>query len=176
MRRDPSIAAAPGSARIARRGAPLTWLPETAAGADSFGRVFALRPNLFEAWREFEGLLWRDDRVNPELLVLCRLRLAHQNGARWIPGTPAPAVDAGKVAELDSWWTSERFTPLEKACLRFAEQFALDPSGIGDEEAKAVTEGLGDAGTVAFVEALAIFDGFTRFCAMLDVAPEGDAP
>jgi hypothetical protein len=32
--------------------------------------------------------------------------------------------------------------------------------------------GLGDAGGVAFVEALAVFDGFARFCRMLDVEPE----
>ncbi len=153
----------------------MTWLPETAGGSDPFSRVFALRPNLYEAWREFEGLLWRDDRVDPNVLALCQLRLAQRNGARWLPGSAAPAVDEAKLADLDAWWKSEHFTPLEKACLRFAEQYALDPSGIGDDDARPVTEALGDAGTVAFVEALAIFDGFTRFCAMLDIVPEGDA-
>jgi len=57
------------------------------------------------------------------------------------------------------------------ACLRFAEQFVVDAKAIGDEEAAPVVAALGEAGTVAFVEALAIFDGFSRFCCMLDVAP-----
>ena len=47
----------------------------------------------------------------------------------------------------------------------------LDAKGITDADAAAVVDALGDAGTVAFVEALAIFDGFGRFCRMLDVQP-----
>ena len=61
------------------------------------------------------------------------------------------------------------------ACLRFAEQFALDPGEISDAVAGPVIEALGEPGTVAFVQALAIFDGFSRFCAILDVAPKGEA-
>jgi hypothetical protein len=47
---------------------------------------------------------------------------------------------------------------------------------MSDEEARPVVTALGDAGTVAFIEALAIFDGFGRYCRMLDVQPaEGSA-
>ena len=152
----------------------MTWLPESSDGSDPLARVFGLRPNLFEAWRDFEALLWRDEPLDPSLLALCRLRLASMNGARVLPGSPGPALDADRRADLDRWWESERFTPLEKACLRFAEQYAVDPSGITDADATPVVHALGDAGTVAFVEALAVFDGFTRFCAMLDIAPEGE--
>jgi alkylhydroperoxidase family enzyme len=157
----------------------MTWLPETAAGADPFERAFGLRPNLFEAWRAFEAGLWRAEGVDPELLALCRLCLARANGASRVPGSPGPALDPERAAALDAWRTSDRFSPFEKACLRFAEQFAADPGGIGDDLARPVVEALGDAGTVAFVEALAIFDGFTRFCTMLDLAadaPAGGAP
>jgi len=153
----------------------LTWLPETAAGSGPVSQAFGLRPNLFEAWQAFEALLWQDGRVDTSVLALCRLRLASMNGARVMPGSTGPALDAATLAELDAWWTSERFSPLEKACLRFAEQYALDPSGISDADAAPVTEALGAAGTVAFVEALAIFDGFTRFAAMLDLEPEAEA-
>ena len=145
----------------------MSWLPRRADGADDFARAFGLRPNLFDAWRDFEALLWRDGRLDPVLLELCRRRLAEMNGAALLPGTPGPTLDPAKLAELPRWWKSERFTPLEKACLRFAEQFALDPKQIGDADARAVTDALGDAGTVAFVEALAIYDGITRFAAML---------
>jgi alkylhydroperoxidase family enzyme len=157
----------------------MIWLPRTAAGAldaagaGDFARAFGLRPNLFEAWREFEALLWQDGRLDPVLLELCRRRLASLNGAALRPGTPGPHVDPEKLAELERWWKSERFTPVEKACLRVAEQFALDPKQISDADARPVTEALGDAGTVAFVEALAIYDGITRFAAMLELRPDG---
>jgi alkylhydroperoxidase family enzyme len=79
------------------------------------------------------------------------------------------ALPPAKVAELAGWWTSAAFSETECACLRFAEQFVLDAKGISDADAAAVVGALGDAGTVAFVEALAIFDGFSRFCCSLDV-------
>jgi hypothetical protein len=51
----------------------------------------------------------------------------------------------------------------------------LDAQAMSDEEARPVVAALGDAGTVAFVEALAIFDGFGRFCRMLGVQPAGES-
>lgn len=153
----------------------MTWLPETADGGDAFERVFGLRPNLFAAWRDFEALLWQDGRVDPNVLALCRQRLADMNGAEDVVGSPGPTIEPAKRDELHRWWKSDRFTPLECACLRFAEQYAIDPGGITDAEAAPVTEALGDAGMVAFVEALAIFDGFSRFCAMLGIGREAEA-
>ena len=158
----------------------MTWLPETAPGEDPFERVFGLRPNLFEAWKQFEALIWQEARVEPVLLELCRLRLASMNGALYGLSTRNPAareagLDEAKIAALDSWRKTELFSDTEAACLRFAEQFALDPGEISDEIAAPVVEALGDPGTVAFVEALAIFDGFSRFCAILDITSNGDA-
>ena len=158
----------------------MTWLPETAPGEDPFERVFGLRPNLFEAWKQFEALLWEDGRVDPVVLELCRLRLAGMNGAPYGPGERNPAareagLDEAKLAALGSWWKTELFSETEAACLRFAEQFALDPGEISDDVASPVVEALGEPGTVAFVEALAIFDGFSRFSALLDVDANGDA-
>ena len=70
------------------------------------------------------------------------------------------------------WWTSAAFSETERACLRFAEQFVLDPSGIGDDDAAAVVAALGEPGTVAFVEVLAILDGFSRFARFLELGDD----
>ena len=88
------------------------------------------------------------------------------------PQALAAGLREDRIAQLDSWWTSEDFDPTERACLRFVEQFVLDAKGITDADAAAVVGALGDAGTVAFVEALAIFDGFSRFCCALDVGAQ----
>jgi alkylhydroperoxidase family enzyme len=144
--------------------------------APTFAETFGKRPNLHAAWQAFEALLWQAEGARPEIYSLCRRRLAQMNGSAVLPGSPDPAVtdDIGHEKEhaLFAWWKSDLFDDVERTCLAFAEQFALDPGGISDEMAKPVTDALGPAGTVAFVEALAIFDGFTRFCAMLEVGPD----
>jgi alkylhydroperoxidase family enzyme len=158
----------------------VSWLPEHAPGlgdaADDFERVFALRPELFAAWREFASLFWEKRLVDPVILELCRLRIAQLHRARHplslrTPEARDAGLDEAKIAALERWWDSDRFAPLERACLRFAEQFVADAKAMSDDEAARVVVALGDAGTVAFVEALAVFDGFARFCCMLDVAP-----
>jgi len=154
----------------------MSWLPlpATAARRDPFERVFALRANLFEAWRDFSALFWTRRLVDPVVLELCRLRVAQLLGARYpqsvrTPEARAAGLPEDRIAALASWRTSDAFGETERACLRFAEQFVLDAKGITDADAAAVVGALGDAGTVAFVEALAIFDGFSRFCCSLDV-------
>ena len=159
----------------------MSWLPESGPGRDDFERTFALRPDLLAAWREFAGLFWEKRLVDPVLLELCRLRIAQLHGAAHplslrTPEARAAGLDEAKIARLDEWWRQPGFSDLERACLRFAEQFVLDAQAMSDEEARPVVAALGDAGTVAFIEALAIFDGFGRFCRMLDVQPvEGSA-
>jgi alkylhydroperoxidase family enzyme len=154
----------------------MSWLPLPAATADRdpFERVFALRANLFEAWRDFAALFWTRRLVDPVVLELCRLRIAQLLGARYpqsvrTPQALAEGLQEARIAGLSDWWNRGEFSGAERACLRFAEQFVLDAKGITDADAAAVVSSLGEAGTVAFVEALAIFDGFSRFCCALDV-------
>jgi alkylhydroperoxidase family enzyme len=159
----------------------MSWLPEAGPGRDDFERSFSLRPDLFAAWREFASIFWEKRLVDPVLLELCRLRIAQLHGAQHplslrTPEARAAGLDEAKIARLAEWWKQPGFSDLERACLRFAEQFVLDAQAMSDEEARPVVTALGDAGTVAFIEALAIFDGFGRYCRMLDVQPaEGSA-
>jgi len=148
----------------------VSWIPARAEGANDFERSFGLRPNLFAAWRDFAARLWATEELDPTVLELCRRRIGQLHGATCPlpPGIAAPPLAERKAAELSAWWRSDAYGETERACLRFAEQFALEARGIGDGEAAAVTGALGDAGTVAFVEALAIFDGFARFARILD--------
>jgi alkylhydroperoxidase family enzyme len=155
----------------------VTWLPETAPGSNPLERVFGLRPNLFDAWRSFALIFWEKRLLDPVLLELVRVRVAQMHEARFPLASRRPeAIAAGlgpaKLDELDHWWRSPAFTETECACLRFAEQFVLDAKGMSDEVARPVVAALGEKGAVALVEALAIFDGFGRFCRMLEIEPE----
>lgn len=155
----------------------MTWLPETAVGANPLERVFGLRPNLFDAWREFALIFWEKRLLDPVLLELVRLRVAQMHGARFPlasrrPEALAAGLDEAKVAQLDRWWQSPAFSDTERACLRFAEQFVLDAKATSDEQMRPVVAALGEKDTVALALALAIFDGFGRFCRMLEIEPE----
>ncbi len=157
----------------------MTWLPEQAAGANEFERVFGLRENLFGAWRAFASLLWEKRLAPPVILQLVQLRVRQMHGLELGGERMSEALDAGwdesRIAELDAWWKSARFDAAERACLRLAEQFVLDAKGISDDEVGPVRAALDDATVVALVEALAIFDGFARFQKMLGIAPASGA-
>ena len=155
----------------------MSWLPEQAPGSDPLERVYGLRPNLFAAWRDFAQVFWEKRLLDPVLLELVRLRVAQMHEAAFPLATRRPearaaGLDEAKIAELDHWWRSPSFGETERRCLRFAEQFVLDAGAMSDEQALPVVQSLGEAGTVALVEALAIFDGFGRFCRMLEIEPE----
>jgi len=150
----------------------MTWLARTAAGETPFARVFGLRPELYARYRDFDELFWRSRPVAPALLDLCRLRMAQILGCPARPRSDA-GVGAAQWAALEGWRKDDSFAPVERACLHLAEKFLLDPHGVGDEDAAAVTLHLGDAGMVALVEALALFDGFLRFGAILGAEADG---
>jgi alkylhydroperoxidase family enzyme len=159
--------------------ARVTWLPEQATGDSDFARTVGLRENLFAAWRELASLLWEKRLAPPVILQLAQLRVRQLHGLALASQRMSEALDAGwdesRVGELSAWWKSPRFSAAERACLRLAEQFVLDAKGIGDADVAPVRAALGDAGVVALVEALALFDGFTRFQKMLGIAEAGGA-
>lgn len=157
----------------------MTWLPGAVAGASEFefDRVFGLRPDLYADYRAFVSVFHSLRPVDPVMLELCRLRIAQLLGGKTKPGSgdlsaEAPALTDEKVAALENWRAAPEFSEAERACLAFAEKFVLDPHGVTDEDAAAVTAHLSAREMVAFSEALAIFDGFTRFRIILGIASE----
>lgn len=151
---------------------------QPAPGGTPLERTFALRQNLFEDFRRFYALFWEQKLVDPVILELCRLRIAQIHGCdAELRLRYQPALDGGlgeeKIAALADASESPAYGEAERACVAFAELFAIDPHAIRDEDAARVVAALGDAGTVALVEALALFDGFVRFRLVLGVEPPG---
>jgi len=155
----------------------MTWLPATAAAATSFDRVFGLRPDLYADYRAFESLFWSSRPVAPVLLEICRLRIAQVLGCdpeqrRRCTAASIAGLTEQKISALDDWPNSTVFSEVERTCLAFAEKFVLDPRGVTDEDAAAVGAHLSPPAMVAFTEALALFDGFTRFRLILGIGPD----
>jgi alkylhydroperoxidase family enzyme len=163
-----------------------TWLPESPEGVaggtrtgTGLDQVFRRRPDLYGPFREFYAVFWRDRLVDPVVLELCRLRVAQLLGCaseqevRYGPteadGPGAPFVDAVMVDALAQWPTAEPFTDAQRAALAFAEQFVIDPQGIKGPIRDELRRHYELPEVVALTEALALFDGFTRFRLVLGV-------
>lgn len=104
--------------------------------------------------------------VDPQLLELCRLRIAALLGDA--PGlayrTPAAAgLDEAKVAALSSWWTSDGFTPAERARLAFTEQFVTSVSSMSDSDVAPLLVDDDGPGVYQFASAIYVIDMTTRF-------------
>lgn len=152
----------------------MSWI--TGGRASDFSGLIGLRPNLAADLQAFHDELWRDHGVDAVTLELCRLRVAMLHGARAAlerrtPSAVEAGLDEARVAMLGSWERDAALSPRQRACLALAEQFVLDPSGIDDTLFVPVRDALGEAGVVTLLEALAVFDGFARFEAMLQAAP-----
>ncbi len=152
----------------------MTWLSATVPGATEFDRVFGLRPNLYDDYRSFVSLFWSLQPFDPVILDLCRLRIAQLLAGDAVPRPAQPSTGGiepppEKIAALEHWREASVFSEKERACLAFAEKFVLQPHGVTDEDAAAVTAHLSDKEMIAFAEALAVFDGFTRFRIVLGI-------
>ena len=152
----------------------MSWV--SGGEARSFRELMGLRPNLAEDLLQFESLLWQDPGVDPVTLELCRLRIAALHRAPSAlasrrPEARAAGLTEARIARLAHYDSDPAFSARERACIALAELFAMDPSAIDDASFVAVREQLGEAGTVALLEALAVFDGFARFQAVLGAAP-----
>jgi alkylhydroperoxidase family enzyme len=111
----------------------------------TFDETFGLRPDLYGPYQDFVGLFWHRKLVDAEVLELCRLRVAQL--LRCAPeGVHAEPRDAA-----------------QQAAVAFAEQFVIDPHGVDDSMRARIKEHFSSAQAVALTEALAVFDGFTRF-------------
>ncbi len=100
------------------------------------------------------------EATSPQLLELCRLRIASLLGCavESESRTPAAEVDADLAARIASWPTDLRFDETDRACLAFTEHYVMDVATIDDDTVAAVRVHLGDAGTSNFVSALLVVE------------------
>ena len=121
-----------------------------------FRNVLGDRTPVADQLENIHGLAWAV--VDPELLDLCRLRVAMLLGCRSELEILNSDLSSEKVASLSQWSSSSLFNECEMSCLRFTEEFIVDVSSIPDSSAFAVRDRLGDEGFVNFVNALLVVE------------------
>jgi alkylhydroperoxidase family enzyme len=119
-----------------------------------FEMVLRTQPKVLDALSAAHEAAWA--AVDPDLLDLCRVRIAmllgHDHEA------VSDCLDPSLVEALPAWTSSPRFTPKQRACLAFTEQFVIDVAALDDADVAAVTAELGPDGLSNFVEALLVVE------------------
>jgi hypothetical protein len=123
----------------------VTWLRADVEG----DAVFALRPNAHDRFQALYDGLWNGG-VDSLTLDACRDRIR-----------ALLRYEADPTAALD-------LTAAQRAAVDYAEQYALDPHGIRDEDFVALHDYYDDAQLATLTLAVAMFDARARF----DVALE----
>jgi alkylhydroperoxidase family enzyme len=140
---------------------PFGVIEAGAETSDVLASALRRHPHIADCLDDLHRAAW--DVVDPMLLELCRLRIAQLLGCEpeqeaRTPEALAAGLDEATVADLRAWPTSSRFGSRERACLAFCEQFVIDVAGLSDDLARAVSDELGPAAFVDFVNALLIVE------------------
>lgn len=131
--------------------------------------LFAPLPKAHEHYRALDELIW-DGRLDVALLELCRVRIAMLH--RCAPQLALQRADLGdKRGAIAQWPTSPLFNEIERAVLRFTEQYVIDAQGVSDADAALVTAVLSGSEIADFTVAIGAFDAICRFTLALGPSP-----
>lgn len=157
----------------------VTWLAQVAPGGSDLERTFGLQRDAFNAVASVLDQLW--ELVDPVVLELARLRMATLHGNAFdLALRYEQARDAGlieeKIGALSRFLVDESFSPKERACISYAEEFTIDSSSIAESVIADVLVHLDHAQLFALSQALSMFDAVQRACLTLDVRPASEQP
>lgn len=143
------------------------WL----AGGDDRRAIVGQLPDIAPPYFALEQSLWHQPHLPVALLELCRLRLAQLHRCEAELARTGCDLPEGTRDALTRWESSQQFSAAERACLAFAEVYAMDARALTDEHAAAVKQHFGDAGLVLLIEALGVFDGMARLSLLWQLQP-----
>jgi alkylhydroperoxidase family enzyme len=135
-------------------------------------QLWSLRPRFYELFMQEYNKALR--RVDPVILELCRLRMAQvfecdaELAMRYLPAIEAGLTEE-KIVQLASYPTSPEFTERERACIGFAEQFAIQSSAITHEDCAALQQHISPHEFVYLAKALGEMDQMQRLWVAMDV-------
>jgi len=147
----------------------MSWI----AGELNREQIIARAPAIGGHFQRLYASFYQLSQIPPEVVELCRLRLAQLHRSEADLALEEYLLAADKREQLHNWHSVAAFSPAERACLELTEVHAMDCSAITDAQADAVKEYFGEAGLVALLQALGVFDGFIRLGLIWQAAPVG---
>ena len=125
-------------------------------------------PEAYEHLRHTYAEAYR--AADPTLLELARLRIALIVD----PDAPlGPGSNEAKVRAIEDWANSDVYSPVERACLAFAEQFAFYVSDVNDELIEDLLALLPPDEVYGLVNAIYVVDTVERLRATLARLSDG---
>jgi alkylhydroperoxidase family enzyme len=116
--------------------------------------ALADRPEILAALDRVHDAAWA--AVDPDLLDLCRVRIAMLLGAD--ESARVHGLPDDLVAALADGGVSERLSATQRAALAFTDQYVLDVASVDDEVAAALVDALGVDAVSNFVQALLVVE------------------
>jgi alkylhydroperoxidase family enzyme len=116
--------------------------------------VLAEQPEILAALTAVHEAAWA--AVDTDLLELCLVRMAMLLGAD--DSVRCHSLDNALVADLPGWPASPRFSPVERACLAFTEQYIIDVASIDDGLVADLSDAVGHDEVTSFVNALLVVE------------------
>jgi alkylhydroperoxidase family enzyme len=120
----------------------------------SYRVALADRPEILAALDRVHDAAWV--AVDPDLLDLCRVRIAMLLGAD--ESARIHDLPDDLVAALTDGPSSPRFSSTQRAALAFTDQYVLDVASVDDDVAAALVGALGTDGVSNFVHALLVVE------------------
>jgi alkylhydroperoxidase family enzyme len=157
----------------------MTHMQTTADGATPLDRVWNTRPQFYAVF--IDDYRRSIARVDPVLVELCRLCMARLFGSRVdlalrLKAARTAGLAEDKIAALSNYDKSPLFSERERACLGFAEQFALASYDISDDDVARVQGVLPPEDFIYFVKALSVIDQFQRAAVAFGATPAAVPP
>lgn len=122
-----------------------------------------------EPFLHYLDIALADPAVDQRALALCAARFAQLLGRPELRSAlPLPALSDHTVDRLASWADQDRFGERDRVVLMLAEQFFIDPQGLGDDQVEPVRAIWGDRGLVALLLALGLVEQYLRLLVVLE--------
>ena len=138
----------------------------------------ALSPDSVEQYAALHQAI--DDSVDPVIVELCRLRIAHLVGAVELlllrrPKAAVAGLTETKIEALPSWPESPLFSGAERACIELAEQFCMGAYTVTEANVSAVLQHLSADECYAFVNGVWVMEAVARMIVVMNVKPDAQA-
>ncbi|MEQ9463184.1 MAG: hypothetical protein RJQ10_05955 [Haliea sp.] len=147
----------------------MNWIAANADREQTMGRL----PGIGVQFQRLYASFYRLPQLPPEIVEMCRLRLAQLHRSEADFALEEYPLASDRREQLQHWHRAASFSAGERACLELAEVYAMDCGAVTDAQADAVKEHFGEAGLVALLQALGVFDGFIRLGLIWRAAPVG---
>ncbi|MGO9889006.1 MAG: carboxymuconolactone decarboxylase family protein [Solirubrobacteraceae bacterium] len=133
--------------------------------------VVSHNPKVAEFALELGGKVSAWDAVDESLKSFAHMAVAAQVGCSWCLDigyfqAQNQNLDMAKASQVPRWRESERFTPLERDVLEYAEAMTSTPPSVTDALSARLLDRLGPAGMIE----LTVFVAFSNFSTRSNVA------